>query len=214
LAATVFLLVATEAMLLAVTYVSRDVNTPAPSKMFFTIPFATCSDGTQVPVENAYIRGGNGGWTTLQIGGAASETGLCDAYLGSTLVFTQTRYMATLLYFQTPQGLLESQVGSTSASYQRQEIDTSVGFSGGWKYGSGPVNTTLGSEGDWTLREFARSFQTSCMETPTDSGDLTRHLKVQRCAPNWNYVTGQTIDIAHIPTGSVYVYVPATMSAL
>lgn len=185
-------------------YEARAVTTPNPTS-FVNVPFTTCSNSGQAVPEGAYVRGiDSTHYTVVSIGGAAQETGFCDAYNGSALAFTYTRYLSFLIYNHTKPGLSETQLGSTSASYQRQEVDTSVGIGGGWKYGSGPVNETINAPGEWSFRIFSRSSTSPC-NIPTDSASIFRSINAVTCQPTFRVDANN--NIGHLPTGTTDIYV-------
>lgn len=193
-----------------VSYVARSVTSPNPQG-FFNVPFTTCSDGTNTLPSGGYIKGGGAQSTSVNVGGAASVTGFCDVYLGTTLMWTETRNLDFLLYYQLPPGLLESQLGSTHASNGRQSLDTSVGPNGGWPYGSGPVIQTLSTQGEWKFRFRSQAAQTSC-SIPMYSSDIFKTINAVTCEPK--FYLDSNGNIGHLATGvTTEIYLdPTTLS--
>jgi hypothetical protein len=146
-------------------------------------------------------------------GGAVAETGFYDVFNGGIYVRSDTRYLFALRYYQQAAGLLESYTGITVTTSATQQLDTREPY-GSVLYGSGPVNSTVNVEGDWTFRVHGRSAQTVCMETPIDSPSIFAHVTALKCKPEWFVNNPPTLNYHAPPSGTIYIAVPtAFMSA-
>lgn len=194
-----------------ITFMQREVNTPAPTDIFFTIPYGTCSDGTQTLPAGGYVKGGGGASTQVNVGGAVLETGFCDWFLGPPPpAITEVRRLNFLFYYQHPPGLLESSINPTAAAWGKQAIDTSAPW-GTDLYGSGPQGAYINIEGEWTFRAFGQSFGTQC-NIPTDSPSISRSLYALACLPTWRFENGL---LTRFPTdGDIKLSYPSSVVGL